>query len=122
MIYTVDVADLTDKDAVRKAVTDARMDDAIAASLLTGARKSHGIQSGEYRVMIGLARIADDQKMMAERKWQSGLKPTQPQIPCDVGLFSDDMNQVEMFMDPQTRPHTGWNNEPRTSVLPNVCP
>lgn len=50
-----------------------------------------------------LNRLADDQKVVAERKWRAGLKPAKPQKPCDVGLFSDDAAQldlVEMFQDP----------------------
>jgi hypothetical protein len=43
---------------------------------------------------------ASDEKTVAERKWQAGLKPAKPQQPCDIGLFSDEMDQVEMFMEP----------------------
>ena len=43
---------------------------------------------------------AANEKTVAERKWQVGLKPAKPQAPCDHGLFSDEMDQVEMFMDP----------------------
>ena len=53
--------------------------------------------------MIPLNPAATDQKTVAERKWQSGLKPVKAQQPCDVGLFSDDANQLElceMFQDP----------------------
>jgi hypothetical protein len=47
--------------------------------------------------------VSTDEKTVAERKWQSGLKPTQPQISCDVGLFSlsiDQLDMVDMFLDP----------------------
>lgn len=47
---------------------------------------------------------AGDEKTVAERKWQAGLKPVKPQLPADVGLFSDDhlqLDLVEMFMEPQ---------------------
>jgi hypothetical protein len=50
-----------------------------------------------------LNRIEDDQRVVAERRWRSRLKPKADQLPCDVGLFSDDRDQldlVEMFMDP----------------------
>ncbi len=50
--------------------------------------------------MIPLNRLATDQKTVAERKWRAGLKPAKPQEPCDIGLFSDDADQldlVEMF-------------------------
>jgi hypothetical protein len=50
--------------------------------------------------MIPLNPRASDEKTVAERKWQAGLKPAKPQQPCDHGLFSDEMDQVEMFMEP----------------------
>ena len=54
--------------------------------------------------MIPLNPRASDEKTVAERKWQAGLKPAKPQQPCDVGLFGDEMDQVEMFMDPTNPP------------------
>jgi hypothetical protein len=53
--------------------------------------------------MIPLNPLATDEKTVAERKWQAGLKPRKPQEACDIGLFSDDADQldlVEMLMDP----------------------
>ena len=53
--------------------------------------------------MIPLNRLATDQKTVAERKWRAGLKPAKPQKSCDVGLFSDDADRldlVEMFQQP----------------------
>jgi len=53
--------------------------------------------------MIPLNRLATDQKTIAERKWRSALKPKREQIPCDHGLFSDEMDQlelIEMCMEP----------------------
>jgi hypothetical protein len=53
--------------------------------------------------MIPLNRRATDEKTVAERKWQAGLKPRKPQLPADHGLFSDEANQldlVEMFQSP----------------------
>ena len=50
-----------------------------------------------------LQRFPADAKVVAERKWAAGLKPAKPQQPCDIGLFSDDANQLdlcEMFMEP----------------------
>ena len=41
--------------------------------------------------------IAIDEKTVAERKWRDGLKPNKPQAACDVGLFSDDSKQNELF-------------------------
>lgn len=41
--------------------------------------------------------LAADQKTTADRKWSAPLKPPAVQKPCDVGLFSDDANQGEMF-------------------------
>jgi hypothetical protein len=43
---------------------------------------------------------AKDEKTVAERKWLAPIKPAKAQQPCDIGLFSDDMDQVEMFQDP----------------------
>ncbi len=48
-------------------------------------------------------RLRTDQKVVAERKWQAGLKPAKPQKACDIGLFSDDAAQLdlcEMFQQP----------------------
>lgn len=56
-----------------------------------------------HSVIIPLNPRATDDKTVAERKWAAGLKPAKPQQPCDIGLFSDDANQLdlcEMFMDP----------------------
>lgn len=50
-----------------------------------------------------LNREATDQKIVAKRQWQAGSKARKPQLPCDVGLFSDEADQldlVEMFQDP----------------------
>ena len=52
---------------------------------------------------LGLKPLSVDQKTVAERKWQAGIKPGKPQIACDHGLFSDDALQldlVEMLQDP----------------------
>lgn len=52
---------------------------------------------------IDLPALAADQKTLAERRWRAPTKPRKPQAPCDVGLFSDDRDQldlVEMFADP----------------------
>jgi hypothetical protein len=49
-----------------------------------------------------LNRLAADQKTVAERKWRAPAKPSRPQAPCDIGLFSDEADQldlVEMFQD-----------------------
>ncbi len=50
-----------------------------------------------------LNRLATDQRTVAERKWQAGMKPRKEQKPMDIGLWSDDANQldlVEMFQQP----------------------
>jgi hypothetical protein len=38
-----------------------------------------------------------DEKTVAERKWQAPKKAPADQKPCDVGLFSDDSKQRELF-------------------------
>lgn len=58
---------------------------------------------GSFEARLGLMNLAADQKTLAERRWRASTKPTKPQAPCDVGLFSDDRDQldlVEMFADP----------------------
>ena len=39
-------------------------------------------------------RRADDERIVAEREWKAGLKPTKPQEPCDHGLFGDEARQL----------------------------
>lgn len=53
--------------------------------------------------MLGQSEQSADQRTAAEREWRAPLKPPAPQKPCDVGLFSDDADQldlIEMFQDP----------------------
>jgi len=48
-----------------------------------------------------LNRLADDQRVVAERKWRERKLAPKAQLPCDIGLFSDDhlqLDLVEMFM------------------------
>ena len=40
---------------------------------------------------------AADEKTIAERKWQAPLKPKAEQKACDLGLFSDDSKQIDLF-------------------------
>jgi hypothetical protein len=50
-----------------------------------------------------LNRKADDEKIVAERQWRASLKPRKPQRPIDIGLFSDEADQLdlcEMFQEP----------------------
>jgi hypothetical protein len=60
-------------------------------------------ENGEPLWRDALNPRATDEKTVAERKWQAGLKPRKPQEACDVGLFSDEADKldlVEMLMDP----------------------
>lgn len=41
-------------------------------------------------------RRADDERIVAQRRWSAPIKPPKPQKPCDDGLFSDTANQKEM--------------------------
>jgi hypothetical protein len=41
--------------------------------------------------------IAADQKTVAERQWQKPTLAPKPQAPCDIGLFSDDSKQKDLF-------------------------
>ena len=43
-------------------------------------------------------RRADDERIVAEREWKAGLKPTKPQEPCDRGLFGDEARQLDLPM------------------------
>jgi hypothetical protein len=38
-----------------------------------------------------------DEKTVAQRKWQAPKLAPKPQQPCDVGLFSDDSKQQNLF-------------------------
>ncbi len=38
--------------------------------------------------MIPLNPLATDQKTVAERKWQAGMKPRKEQKPMDIGLWA----------------------------------
>ena len=53
--------------------------------------------------MIPLNPRSIDEKTVAERKWLAPIKPAKPQLPPDIGLFSDDhlqLDLVEMLQDP----------------------
>ena len=53
--------------------------------------------------LIPLPPISQDERTIAERKWRAPLKPRADQLPPDIGLFSDDKDQlemVEMFVPP----------------------
>ena len=53
--------------------------------------------------MIPLNPRATDERTIAERKWRAPLRASANQLPADVGLFSDDADQLdlcEMFMEP----------------------
>ena len=52
---------------------------------------------------IPLNRLASDQRTLAEHRRQSPSRAAKPRRPCDIGLFSDDADQldlVEMFQQP----------------------
>ena len=38
-----------------------------------------------------------DEKIIAERTWRAPMKPKAEQKACDLGLFSDDSKQRELF-------------------------
>jgi hypothetical protein len=40
---------------------------------------------------------ATDEKTVAERRWRERTQARVAQAPCDVGLFSDDAKQSELF-------------------------
>jgi hypothetical protein len=41
--------------------------------------------------------LAADQKVVAERAWRAPSKAPAAQAACDVGLFSDDAKQADLF-------------------------
>jgi hypothetical protein len=47
--------------------------------------------------LVPLNELPRDQKTVAERKWRAPLKPKAEQKACDLGLFSDDSKQTELF-------------------------
>lgn len=47
--------------------------------------------------LIPLARLATDQKTVAERAWRERTRARVAQAPCDVGLFSDSAAQTDLF-------------------------
>ena len=49
-----------------------------------------------------MAGMSPDVGGLLRQKAAAPIKPRKPQVPCDIGLFSDDADQldlVEMFMD-----------------------
>ena len=55
--------------------------------------------SGRIR-LIQVNPRAVDRRVIAERKWADPMQAQRPQYACDHGLFSDEMDQIEMFMEP----------------------
>lgn len=50
----------------------------------------------ERALEIGMAALAEDQRILAERKWRAPTKARKPQLPCDHGLFSDEADQLDL--------------------------
>lgn len=42
-------------------------------------------------------RELDATRKLLEKRWQQQTLAPKPQQPCDLGLFSDDKDQTEMF-------------------------
>ena len=67
------------------------------------SRSNQLAEAKEWLNGLILQRFPADAKVIAERKWAAPKLAVKPQQPCDIGLFSDDANQLdicEMFMDP----------------------
>ena len=47
--------------------------------------------------LVPLNPRAIDERTIAERKWREASKAPAPQKPCDIGIFSDEHQQQEMF-------------------------
>lgn len=59
--------------------------------------------AGRQALPLALAPRAKDARALAERQWSTTARPRKAQLPCDVGLFSDDaaqLDMVEMFAEP----------------------
>lgn len=52
-------------------------------------------KAGEQHILAGAERISDGD--LAKRKAREPLRPRKPQLPCDVGLFGDDADQVDLM-------------------------
>lgn len=55
-----------------------------------------------YSVFLGAPLIplppkAADEKTLCEHKWKEPVKAPVAQRPCDIGLFSDDSKQGDLF-------------------------
>lgn len=59
---------------------------------------------------LNLPRESADQRTVAERKWQVSGRTDKPQKPMDIGLFSDDRDQLEMLT--TTRKDRPWAQTP----------
>lgn len=42
-------------------------------------------------------RLADDQRITAQRKWKAPLLAPTNQQPCDIGMFSDNAAQTDLI-------------------------
>jgi hypothetical protein len=51
--------------------------------------------------LVPLNALAADQKVVAERALRAPSKAPAVQAACDVGLFSDDAKQAELFTTPR---------------------
>lgn len=58
-------------------------------------RFDQGADGKPQTVLTGAERAAD--AVMAQRRADMPLKPKANQKPCDMGLFSDDHQQKELF-------------------------
>jgi hypothetical protein len=63
------------------------------AAILTNPTRQIGAPVGVFNPR------SVDEKAVAEHKWQSPTLAPKPQAPCDIGLFSDDSKQKELFLD-----------------------
>jgi hypothetical protein len=51
----------------------------------------------EQTTLAVFNRLALDQKTSAQRRWRESARPDVAQRPCDLGLFSDDSMQTDLF-------------------------
>lgn len=65
-----------------------------------------GILTRDHR-QLGLPECGPDQAGLAKRLAAAPMRPRKPQSPCDVGLFSDEADQIDLVEMCQNPPEMG---------------
>ena len=59
--------------------------------------KRYAAKLEQRALALGLLPKNEDERTLAQRQWLASLRPKQEQRACDVGLFSDEHKQAELF-------------------------